>query len=83
LRLEVVLREEAIRGFEHGAIATGFGPCGCGVRGQDVRTFHQALCAPQIAEFGIGTLNPSHEQKDKKALPCYRIVGPWKEHWPG
>ena len=51
---DVVIREEAIGGFEHGAIATGFGKGGGGMLGQDMSEFHQALCPPHITQFGIG-----------------------------
>ena len=27
--------------------------------------------------------NPSHVRKDKRVSLCYRIVGSWKELWPG
>jgi hypothetical protein len=53
LRLDGVIRKEAIGGFEHGAIATGFGKGGGGVLGQDASEFYQALGAPQIAEVSI------------------------------
>jgi hypothetical protein len=46
--------KEALRGFEHGVIATGFGQRGGGVLGQDASAFYQALGAPHIAQLGIG-----------------------------
>ena len=48
------MRKEAIGGFEHGAIATGFGQCSCRVFGQNLSEFHEALCTPHIAQIGIG-----------------------------
>ena len=54
LRLDGVVGKEAIGGFEHGAVATGFGQRGGGVLGQDASEFHQARGAPHITEFGIG-----------------------------
>ena len=54
LRLDGVVRKEAIGGFEHGVIPTGFGQGGSGVLGQDVSELHQARGAPDIAEFGLG-----------------------------
>src|SRR6267143_1492161 len=51
---DVVIREEAIGGFEHGAIATGFGKGGGGMLGQDMSEFHQALCPSHITQLGIG-----------------------------
>ena len=56
LRLDGVVGKEAIGGFEHGAIATGFGQGGGGMLGQDTSEFDQARGAPHIAEFGIGKL---------------------------
>ena len=53
LRRDGVVRKEALGGFEHGAIPTGFGQCGGGVLGEDASEFYQALGAPPIAEFGI------------------------------
>ena len=43
LRLDRVIRKEAIGRFEHGAIATGLGQGGGGVLGQDASEFDQAL----------------------------------------
>jgi hypothetical protein len=53
-RLDGVVSKEAIGGFEHGVVPTGFGQGGGGVLGQDVSELHQARGAPDIAEFGLG-----------------------------
>jgi hypothetical protein len=42
LRVYGVIRKDALGGFEHGPIATGFGQCGGGVFGQDMSEVHQA-----------------------------------------
>ena len=54
VRLDGVVRKEAIGRFEQGVIATGFGQGGGGMLGQDASKFYQACGAPHIAQFGIG-----------------------------
>jgi hypothetical protein len=54
LRVDGVIIKEAIRGFEHAAITTGFGKGGSGMLTQDVGEFHQAFGASLVAEFRIG-----------------------------
>src|SRR6266478_2129185 len=56
LRVNGVIIKEAIRGFEHATITTGFRKGGRGMLTQDVGEFHQAFGASLVAEFRIGKL---------------------------
>src|SRR5262245_6967478 len=49
-----LVSKEAIGGFEHGAVATGFGQGGPGILGQHGSEFSQALGASQVTEFRLG-----------------------------
>jgi hypothetical protein len=46
--------KEAIGGFEHGTVATGFGQRGPGILGQHGGEFYQACGASQVTEFRLG-----------------------------
>ena len=54
VRLDGVVRKEALGRCEPGVIATGFGQGGGGMLGQDASELYQARGAPHIAQFGIG-----------------------------
>src|SRR5215510_10692700 len=54
LGFDSLVGKEAIGGFEHGAVATGFGQRGPGILGQNGGEFYKALGASQVAEFRLG-----------------------------
>ena len=54
LGFDSLVGKEAIGGLEHGAVATGFGPRGPGILGQNGGEFYKALGASQVAEFRLG-----------------------------
>jgi len=55
----VIVGEKAIGGFQHRAVATGFGQSGPGTLGERMRQFDQTLGPPQVAEFSVGKLRDS------------------------
>src|SRR5262249_49189848 len=69
-----LVRKEAIGGFEHGAVATGFGQRGPGILGQHGGKFYQACGASQVTEFRFSKFvdgpGPVIEQTARTPLLC-------------